>query len=748
MKRIIAIAFFLCLLIPAMAQVSVTISGTISNIANGNPIPSCPVTIYSDSATGFFYYNTVYTNSNGYYTDTFTSGTNWGVMFVRVIDCNQVMYQDTCNYAAGNTSFIKNFSICFNTPPNCDASFSYYPTVPLSIQFNDLSAGSPTSWSWSFGDGGSSNTQNPLHTYAYAGTYTVILSTGNPSTGCFDSTFQTIVVTDSTGGGCEADFYPVADSINPQIVHFYNTSTVTGTVGYLWDFGDPASGQNNTSLAEDPTHHFTAPGTYHVALTVMSNDSNCYDVTYHIIQVNSGGANCQAQFSYYPDSTPAQGYLYHFLDLSLGLPVSWYWDFGDSLGTSTLQNPTYAYTSPGLYYVCLTIQCQGVTSTWCQTVFVQGTIDCSSYFTFQQNNLSVSFSGHMVYPQPAIYVWNFGDGQSGTGESVVHTYANPGMYFVTLTTTTTDSLNCTYSSGQTIQVGDTNLFNQVYGQVFMGGIPVEAGLAMIISTDTAPAYIPFMDVRAIDSLGVYIFPYVPEGNFVVLAIPFDTSGYLPTYYGDVILWEEATVISLGDPSNPYNINLVPGQYLPWGPGIIHGQVSSTGLKSGMTDKIIMILMDMQGNSITFDAVDETGSFGFGSVPLGTYHLHAELAGVTSDKVTVALTESEPSANVFLTFTGNRILGTDETLSPVGPWQIYPNPFREGFSVTLRAAMETNLLLEVFDLTGNKVVSLPVNTARGVNTFTVNLPHLHTGLYTIRITTPEGIRYFRKIVRIR
>jgi PKD repeat protein len=62
------------------------------------------------------------------------------------------------------------------------ASFSFSPSSPYvnqSVQFSDASTGSPTSWSWTFGDGGTAMTQNPTHTYAAAGAFTVTLTAGN-----------------------------------------------------------------------------------------------------------------------------------------------------------------------------------------------------------------------------------------------------------------------------------------------------------------------------------------------------------------------------------------------------------------------------------------------------------------------------------------------------------------------------------------------------------------------------------------
>ena len=66
------------------------------------------------------------------------------------------------------------------------AGFFGMPTsgdAPLAVQFTDTSFGGPTSWSWSFGDGGTSTEQHPTHTYASPGLYTVSLSMSTPGGG-------------------------------------------------------------------------------------------------------------------------------------------------------------------------------------------------------------------------------------------------------------------------------------------------------------------------------------------------------------------------------------------------------------------------------------------------------------------------------------------------------------------------------------------------------------------------------------
>jgi PKD repeat protein len=86
--------------------------------------------------------------------------------------------------------------------PTAVANFSGTPTsgtAPLDVNFTDLSTGSPTSWSWTFGDGGTSTARNPSHTYTTAGTYNVQLTVTNACGS--DAELKNAYVTVTSGGG-------------------------------------------------------------------------------------------------------------------------------------------------------------------------------------------------------------------------------------------------------------------------------------------------------------------------------------------------------------------------------------------------------------------------------------------------------------------------------------------------------------------------------------------------------------------
>jgi PKD repeat protein len=131
--------------------------------------------------------------------------------------------------------------------------------APLEVTFTDLSLNAPTAWTWTFGDGGSSNTQNPTHTYASPGTYTVSLTATNAAG--FDTLTRSAYIVVS--GTTAADFSATPTSgFAPLAVAFTDLSS-GGPTSWSWSFGD-----GGTSTVRNPSHTYSSAGTYTVTLTV------------------------------------------------------------------------------------------------------------------------------------------------------------------------------------------------------------------------------------------------------------------------------------------------------------------------------------------------------------------------------------------------------------------------------------------------------------------------------------------------
>lgn len=133
-------------------------------------------------------------------------------------------------------------------------------TAPFTVVFRDTSGGTPTSWSWSFPDTGTTSIlQDPLdHTFTTAGTYIVTLTATN-LLGSSTASMAVTVTSPST-----VDFTISQASPNaPSAVTFTDASTAGGT-NYAWNFG---TGQG-TGTGTPTSHTYNTAGTYTVTLTV------------------------------------------------------------------------------------------------------------------------------------------------------------------------------------------------------------------------------------------------------------------------------------------------------------------------------------------------------------------------------------------------------------------------------------------------------------------------------------------------
>jgi len=140
------------------------------------------------------------------------------------------------------------------------------------VKFTDTSYGA-ASWLWDFGDGMTSEEQNPTHRYKEVGFYNVTL-TVDDGTGKTDLKPQTIQITSGyttptptptptpVPGAVEAQFYSTA--IGTRTIQFTDQSTGS-PVTWMWDFGDDTESQE-----QNPTHIYPKDGEYTVTLTAAN----------------------------------------------------------------------------------------------------------------------------------------------------------------------------------------------------------------------------------------------------------------------------------------------------------------------------------------------------------------------------------------------------------------------------------------------------------------------------------------------
>jgi gliding motility-associated-like protein len=244
----------------------------------------------------------------------------------------------------------------FTVNPRPIANFS----APLNTCFGDVTAFSNnavsgqtiTDYLWDFSNEGNSTMQNPTFTFATVGIKKIKFSVKS-SDGCWsdivekDITIRALPVVDFQTNG----FTCANNDIQFMDKSTVSTQTITQ---WLWDFGDPTS-SNNSSTLQNPSHIFKSAGNYTVSLTAIT-DLGCSKTLTKIITIHPLPI---ADFNT-PDICldDASASFTNTTTIPDNSTLTYLWNFGDpisgSLNTSTLKNPTHKYIQAKLYNVTLT----------------------------------------------------------------------------------------------------------------------------------------------------------------------------------------------------------------------------------------------------------------------------------------------------------------------------------------------------------------------------------------------------------
>jgi len=217
----------------------------------------------------------------------------------------------------------------------------------------------------------------------------------------------------------------------PLLVSFTDLSTGDFTER-LWTFGD-----GSTSTLQDPTHTYTAPGTYAVSLTVSGSAGTSTRNVPVAVRVDPPPPPVPA-FS--ADATAGEAPLtVTFTDLTPQWVDTWLWSFGDG-ESSGEPDPTHTYVSPGSYTVSLTATNAGGEGTTTRVDYVTATAAAAPVAAFSADvtsgiaPLAVAFQDASTGPITD-WLWEFGDGAASSEPSPAHVYATAGSYDVSLTVT-------------------------------------------------------------------------------------------------------------------------------------------------------------------------------------------------------------------------------------------------------------------------------------------------------------------------
>jgi len=315
---------------------------------------------------------------------------------------------------------------------------------PLTVSFTNQSSANVTDWQWDFGDGSTSSIPNPSKVYNIPGNYDVRLVVAT-SQGCRD-TLTLPGLIDLTGPQGSFSMTPLA-GCNPLEVSF--TAQTQGAVSWTWDFGD-----GNLGFGQTTTHTYiqdtlatpvlVIEDTAGCTVAIPANDSILVRPRPIPQFTVSQQQTCEGEALTFTNQTSSQ------------IPViSYQWDFGDG-NTSTATNPQHSYAAPGTYTIQLTaINLNGCIDSISSAVPISVNSRPNADFTPSQTSgcapLTLTFNGNSGGASPiAARFWDFGDGNTATTQSPLHTFTTPGTYTVRLVVV--DANGCEDSLEQDITV--------------------------------------------------------------------------------------------------------------------------------------------------------------------------------------------------------------------------------------------------------------------------------------------------------
>lgn len=271
---------------------------------------------------------------------------------------------------------------------------------------------------WYFGDGDSSLSYDPVHTYKNSGRYPIRVILQSFINSCSTELYDTITIRALPQVTLNVDTNAACFG------HQFNFSAGSGTgLYYTWNLGD----SNTISANNIPIYTYANPGQYLVKLIGFTVEG-CSDSSTKYIQVWPVPT---ANFIHTPKDTcygPANVY---FTNLSKGAD-SYLWDFGNGK-TALSKDAVQYYSGLGVYPIKLVVtnlfQCKDSIE--------------NKFEIMEQPFASFDFddsSGCLPYDVPfkntskggSQYTWYFGDGDTSSLKNPTHTYLSPGIFFVSL----------------------------------------------------------------------------------------------------------------------------------------------------------------------------------------------------------------------------------------------------------------------------------------------------------------------------
>lgn len=596
------------------------------------------------------------------------------------------------------------------------------PFTDLSVAPNGSSI---TSRMWRFDDGDSSQLTNPLHTFATDGNHQVIL-TVTTNFGCTGSDTVNVAVHAHPHA---AFVYQNSCTDYPTI---FTSNSAADSASYIatydWNFGDPGSADNTSSL-QNPLHIYdsSSVGLHNVFLIVVNN-FGCRDSVFQTIDVNF---SVIPNFTYSPTCL---GDIMSFTNFSgnANLDSTWTWNFGDQQ-TISIENPAHYYVYAGTYTVTLTaLSVDGCISSASKDVVVSGipvanfsTLPACIHAPYQFIDNSTVSNGTITR-----WKWTIDTLATDTVQNPVYTFDTTGTYAVKLVVYS--DIGCVDSISQNVTVHPLPVPNFSYSPQY-GNPPLTVNFNNLTDLLGQCTYSwSFGDNTQGSTLTNPQHIYQDTGRYSIQLIAVSSFGCVDSISKGIYVIKPVLDAAVTHVS----ATLVNGQL-----GI---QASIANLGTVDIDSVIMQAQLQDGTVIqeTYHQLLPNGSNGIQSYDFVASFNIPPSSSVAFYCVSVikpnGRDDDVPENN-------EKCSSLNNEFSIMEP---FPNPFSDFLQMNVILPYDDYLTVEMFNNLGQKLSTIyDAQGTTGLNLIQVDFSSLADGLYTLRFSFRDQV-IVRKVAKDR
>ncbi|HYG50555.1 MAG TPA: PKD domain-containing protein, partial [Flavobacteriales bacterium] len=363
-------------------------------------------------------------------------------------------YDSTCALSGTITDTI-NYATNVLTV-NADASPNVFTCdPPYTVTFSNGGSTAAQHF-WDFDNGSTSTLANPAYTFTDTGTYVIMyIATDSSTCNISDTSYVTVQILQPEVFAATIDIPPY-DPCDPGPLTIDLNFTGTGADYISWDMGEGTVYTNDFSV----THTYTVPGIYVIEMYAYDSACGVSGTVTDTVEYLPTFLTITADAS--PDVFSCEPPYTVTFDNGGNTAPQHYWNFGDGIGSSALPNPTYTFTTTGVFsvmYVATDSSTCNISDTAYASVTILEPENFAAEFTFAPPPpCTDTMYVHLLFTGTGAdsLIWNMGDGTSFTDALIVdHYYITPGLYTVTLTAydftcNKVETITSTFEKGESV----------------------------------------------------------------------------------------------------------------------------------------------------------------------------------------------------------------------------------------------------------------------------------------------------------